>query len=196
MVASVSSRTSIGSGFSYPLGINCPTHLHRLVALCGIRLRIRLAHAKDRRDQSKEQGMRAVMMPLIFFIASNASAQQVYKCVRGSEVSYQSAACDGTQKVARQWDATPEPEPTADELRQRQLKNQIDQAESTWLSRAAGTDRMRSASNQRNAGSRKSSMSRCDAAKARREAKLKSVGLKRTFDLLQKLDDAVNDACK
>jgi hypothetical protein len=39
-------------------------------------------------------------------------------------------------------------------------------------------------------------MSRCDAAKARREAKLKAVGLKRTFDLLRKLDDAVNEACK
>ena len=39
-------------------------------------------------------------------------------------------------------------------------------------------------------------MSRCDAAKARREAKLKSVGLKRTFDLLRKLDDATNEACK
>jgi hypothetical protein len=141
--------------------------------------------------------MRAVMMPLIFFIASNASAQQqVYKCVRGSEVSYQSAACDGTQKVARQWDATPQPEPTADELRQRQLKSQRDYIESAQLSRAAGSGRKRFANNQRESGSGKSSVSRCDAAKARRETKLKSVGLKRTFDLLRKLDDAVNEACK
>lgn len=141
--------------------------------------------------------MRAVMMPLIFFIVSNASAQQVYKCVRGSEVSYQSAACDGTQKVARQWDATPQAEPTADELRQRRLKSQHDRTESAQLSRAAGTSRKRSASNQReSSGTRKSSVSRCDTAKARREAKLKSIGLKRTFDLLRKLDDAVNEACK
>lgn len=140
--------------------------------------------------------MRAVIAPLIVFIAFNVSAQQVYKCVRGSEVSYQSTACDGTQKVARQWDAPPEPEPTTDELRQRQLKSQRDSAESAQLSRAAGTNRKRYASNQRESGSRKSSMSRCDAAKARREAKLKSVGLKRTFDLLRKLDDAVNEACK
>ena len=140
--------------------------------------------------------MRAVMVPLIFFIASNASAQQVYKCVRGSEVSYQSAACDGTQKVVRQWDATPEPEPTIDELRQRQLKSHRGSAESIQPSRAAGTGRKRSASNQRESGSRKPSVSRCDAAKARREAKLKSVGLKRTFDLLRKLDDTVNEACK
>lgn len=140
--------------------------------------------------------MRVAIVSLGFFIASTASAQQVYKCVRGSEVSYQSAACEGTQKVARQWDATPEPEPTADELRQRQLKSQSDQAESAWLSRAAGTDRARFASNRGNPTSRKPRISRCDAAKARREAKLRSVGLKRTFDLLRKLDDAVNEACK
>jgi hypothetical protein len=136
------------------------------------------------------------MVPFILFIASNASAQQVYKCVRGNEVSYQSTACDGTQKVVRQWDATPEPEPTSDELRQRQLKSQRGSAQSAQLSRAAGSGRKRYASNHRESWSRKPGVSRCDAAKARREAKLKSVGLKRTFDLLRKLDDIVNEACK
>ena len=140
--------------------------------------------------------MRIVMALFVFLAASTASAQQVYKCVRGSEVSYQSAACDANQKVARQWDATPEPGPTADELRQRQLKNQLGQAESARLSRAAGRDRARSAGNRATPAGRKPRISRCDAAKARREAKLKSVGLKRTFDLLRKLDDAVNEACK
>ena len=140
--------------------------------------------------------MRAVMVSLVFFVVSTASAQQVYKCVRGSKVSYQSAACEDTQKIARQWDAAPEPEPTAEELRQRQSKSQIDRAESAWLSRAAGTDRRSSASNRGSLVNRKPHISRCDTAKARREAKLKSVGLKRTFDLLRKLDDAVNEACK
>lgn len=138
--------------------------------------------------------MHVVFLSFIFFAASAANAQQVYKCVNGSEVSYQSAACYGTWKVARQWDATPEP--AADQLRQHQPKSQRKRTESAQPSRTAGTDRTRSASNQRSAGSRKSSLSRCDAAKARREAKLKSVGLKRTFDLLRKLDDTVNEACK
>lgn len=140
--------------------------------------------------------MRIVMALFVFLVASTASAQQVYKCVRGNEVSYQSAACDATQKVARQWDATPEPEPTADELRQRQSKNQFGRTESAWLSRAAGTDRPRPTGNRATRAGRKPGVSRCDAAKARREAKLRSVGLKRTFDLLRKLDDAVNEACK
>ncbi len=140
--------------------------------------------------------MRTVMVSMVslIFIASNASAQQVYKCVRGSEVSYQSAACDETQKIVRQWNATPEP--TTDGLRQRQQKSQRDRPETVRLSHAAGTGRTRSVGNQRNPTGRKSSMSRCDAAKARRAAKLESIGLKRTFDLLRKLDDAVNAACK
>ncbi len=36
----------------------------------------------------------------------------------------------------------------------------------------------------------------CRAAKARRQAELKRVGLKRTFDLLRRLDDEVWDVCK
>ena len=132
--------------------------------------------------------MRMVILSLIFFAVSTASAQQVYKCVNGSEVSYQSAACDGTWKAAKQWDATPEPlEPTTDGFRQRQPESR---------GSATSTNRQRSASNRRNPGSRKPKTSRCDAARARREAKLESVGLKRTFDLLRKLDDAVNEACK
>lgn len=138
----------------------------------------------------------AIVVSLIYLIASNAGAQQqVYKCVRGNEVSYQSAACDGTQKVARKWEATPDPRPTADELRQRQSGIQRDR-EPAQSSRAAGEGRQRSGRNPRSPGSRKSGLSRCDAAKARREAKLQSVGLKRTFDLLRRLDDAVNEACK
>ena len=36
----------------------------------------------------------------------------------------------------------------------------------------------------------------CRAAKAKRQAELKRVGLKRTFDLLRRLDDEVWDVCK
>lgn len=36
----------------------------------------------------------------------------------------------------------------------------------------------------------------CRAAKVRRQAELKRVGLKRTFDLLRRLDDEVWDVCK
>lgn len=55
VAASGFSRNRINSGFSYPVEVECPTHLHRLVALCRIRPRIRLAHAKDWRYQEKSR---------------------------------------------------------------------------------------------------------------------------------------------
>lgn len=139
-----------------------------------------------------------ILIVLFMILVAPAKAQQVYKCVKGKDVSYQSAPCDATQTVARQWDATPESGPSDEHLRQRerQLPGQRERVESARPSRVAGTQRIRSANNQRNPNSGKHSMSRCDTAKSRREAKLKAVGLKRTFDLLRKLDDAVNDACK
>lgn len=150
----------------------------------------------DRHHKLKELQMRASMLLVMVMAASAANAQQVYKCVSGKDVSYQSAPCGATQTVAGQWDATPEPEPSAEELKQLELKRKHGRAESAWLSHVAGTDRARSVHRGRQSSSVRSSLSRCDVAKARREAKLKSVGLKRTFDLLRKLDDSVYEACK
>ena len=150
----------------------------------------------DRHYKLKEQQMRALALLLMVLVASAANAQQVYKCVGGKNVSYQSIPCGATQIVARQWDAIPEPEPSTEELHQRQLKRERERAESAWLSRAAGTDQVRSVRRSRGSVHGQSRMSRCDAAKERRETRLKSVGLKRTFDLLRKLDDAVYEACK
>lgn len=132
--------------------------------------------------------MRAVVLLVMLLLAPAIDAQQIYKCVRDREVSYQSAPCDRTQNLVRQWDATPEREPTA--------RDPDDRVDSARPRRVAGTHRARSTSNQRNTETRKPSLSRCDAAKARRETKLKAVGLKRTYDLLSKLDDVVNEACK
>lgn len=140
--------------------------------------------------------MRAAILLFMFLVAPAGKAQQVYKCVKGRDVSYQSEPCAGTQKIAKQWDATPEPEPSAEALSQRQLKSGRERAGTARRSSAAGTQRTRSASHRQNPKARKPRMSRCDAAKARREAKLKAVGLKRTFDLLRKLDEAVNEACR
>ena len=128
--------------------------------------------------------MRAAIAFWIFFIAPLANAQQVYKCAKGRDVSYQSAPCDGTQTLVKRWEAAPEPEPPAIESSPRQPQRKRPERDSRPP---------------RLGGSRTGTVSadnRCRAAKARREAKLVSVGLKRTFDLLRKLDDAVHEACK
>lgn len=150
----------------------------------------------DRHHKPKELQMRASILLVLVMVAPATSAQQVYKCVGGKDVSYQSAPCGATQTVARQWDATPEPGPSAEDLRQLESKREQGRAESAWLSRAAGTDRTRHVRGSRQSSNVRPKASRCDAAKSRREARLMAVGLKRTFDLLRKLDDAVHEACK
>jgi hypothetical protein len=136
-----------------------------------------------------EQGMRAAIVFCIFLIAPSGNAQHVYKCAKGRDVSYQSAPCDGTQALVKQWEAEPEsepePQPSTVEPDHRQSKRRRPVANS-------GASR----SGVRTISSISVADRRCRAAKARREARLISVGLKRTFDLLHKLDDAVHEACK
>lgn len=138
--------------------------------------------------------MRIVVLSLLFFIAPPGNAQQIHKCVKGREVSYQSAPCDATQSLVKQWDATPEP--STAELGHNQEKRRQYEAKSAQTGRAAGERRTRSGSRAGRKSSINAADKRCNAAKARREAKLASVGLKRTFDLLRKLDDTVHEACK
>ncbi len=137
----------------------------------------------------------AVMVALL--ACGNASAQSVYKCIdRHGATSYQSAPCDHADRTARQWDAPPDPPPSAEQLRARAAQREHDRAESDYLSRRAGTYGNTAA---RASGTTVRTPSRgnaCEAAKAHRERTLAAVGLKRTFDLLRKLDDAVYDACK
>jgi len=145
---------------------------------------------------NKDDHMRSFILALALLFPVAASAQQVYKCVKGKDVSYQSAPCGPTQTVARQWDATPDPEPTADQIAQREATRKQGAAESAQLRRAAGTNQTRSTGRSSNRTSISAADARCNAAKERRANKLEAVGLKRTFDLLRKLDDAVHSACK
>lgn len=140
--------------------------------------------------------MRAAILSLLFFIAPAGNAQQIHKCVKGGEMSYQSAPCDASQSLVKQWDATPELEPSAVELGHNQAKRRQEETKSAQSGRAANGRRARSGSRAGKKSSINAADKRCSAAKARREAKLISVGLKRTFDLLRKLDDAVHEACK
>ena len=134
--------------------------------------------------------MRAAILFLILLVAPPGHAQHVYKCAKGRDVSYQSALCDGTQSLVKQWEAIPELEPSTAEPRHRQAKRRQSGADSASRSRTRLGNRPRTISPISAADNR------CRAAKAHREAKLISVGLKRTFDLLRKLDDDVHGACK
>ncbi|UHQ21482.1 DUF4124 domain-containing protein [Lysobacter sp. 5GHs7-4] len=129
----------------------------------------------------------------MFLLPAATQASHLYKCVApGGAVSYQSATCE-TGAAARVWDATPQPLPDAAERSKQREAQRRGQADSRYLSRLAGTDRP---------GRARASVIRlgagrdCDAARARRERKLATVGMERDYELVSALNDAVFDACK
>lgn len=126
--------------------------------------------------------------------ATPAWAQTVQKCTGpDGHVTLTSGACPDGQRQAASYDATPEvmtPERAAELERRRQQ----DDANSRYLQSLAPRGGA-STRGQRYSG-RASRHGACDAAKARREDTLRRVGLKRTHDLLRKLDDQVYEACK
>lgn len=108
----------------------------------------------------------------------------VYRCVDAAgHVSLQSQPCGPGQRTTKAIAAPPEVEPPRRALPS--AARNVPQAQvTTW--------RGPSAEEQRRAAARV----RCTTARAQREATLKAVGLRRTFDLLRQLDDAVARACK
>ena len=126
--------------------------------------------------------MRLVILLLLFLTALSSQAQQVYKCVSGNEVAYQSRPCAPSQRMIRHWDAVPYAPPPEVKLAA---------VRATHKPKAVRSRSTRNASPRPDPAD-----ARCNAARARRDAKLKAVGLKRTFDLLRRLDDAVHDACR
>lgn len=127
-------------------------------------------------------------------LAMPAWAQTVQKCTgRDGHVTFTSSACPDGQRKAASYDATPEvmTEERAAELERRRRQ---DDANSRYLQSLAprGGRSTPGYWPSRNDSRR----SGCDAAKARREETLRRVGLKRTHDLLRKLDDQVYEACK
>ena len=128
----------------------------------------------------------------LLLVVPAVNAQQVYKCVgKGGALSYQSEPCAGG-KASKTWAATPEPEPTNDELWRRHYAKKRAAAESRYLSNLAGRSRsgsgqaatITSSSGNRNA---------CEDAKARRD---RAVTNDTGIDGRRAWNDHVYDACK
>ncbi|MUV14380.1 hypothetical protein [Noviluteimonas gilva] len=116
----------------------------------------------------------------------------VYKCVgKGGAVSFQSFPCAADESTRAAYDAQPD---TQRDIEIAQAKRDVAVRRAKVMSRIAGTDRptytVASSSNF------DADRARCEAAKAHREDTLRRVGLRRTYDLLQRLDEMVREACK
>lgn len=141
--------------------------------------------------------MKRFLAIALLILMSPVGAQNLYRCVdyRGG-VSIQDAPCPATSRETR--------------------RVAIDAYEETETSRAARSSAIRRAQASRQAGSflpaskatRAQSRARpmpwepdrnnkaCEDAKAYRETMLRILGLKRTYEDLQRLDEGVNRACK
>jgi len=114
---------------------------------------------------------------------------------QGGAVGFYSGPCPAGYQQAKTWDAKPDPEPTYEQLQAREYQRQQAAAESAYLSRRAGTSGGGASGHRvRMDGARNAAA--CDAAKASRESTLAAVGMRRTYDLLQRLDNNVREACK
>lgn len=137
-----------------------------------------------------EQGMfaRWAICAALAALPAVASAQ-VFKCVRGKDVSYQSAPCASDQVAVREWQSVDYAPPTAADLQR------IRDTEQATRQRDA---RLRSGGNTR-AGQAKavpSRIGRCDEAKAFRDRELYKLGPRRSIEQLRAWDGYVAAACR
>ena len=115
-------------------------------------------------------------------VPASRQLPMVYRCVgKGGTVSLQSQPCPVGQRVTRAIYAPPDAEP----IRRPTAVSRAPAQASTY---SFGTP---PANDERALG-----RAACASAKANREDTLARVGLRRTYDLLQRLDAAVYEACK
>jgi hypothetical protein len=120
--------------------------------------------------------------------AVQAKADDIHVCIDAEGMkSYQNAPCAQGQRTLSVRSYETKPEDPALTARTAAIQQEMDRR-----NRPGGkTTAMRSTVSRRPTGP-----TPCQAAKAKREATLKRVGLKRTYDLLSQLDSEVWEVCK
>lgn len=121
--------------------------------------------------------------------AAPARAQSVQKCVAADgHVSFTSGACGAGERLEATYEAVPERVPARSAVAPRGSAEARTQRRSMQDRPAARAPRTHARP--------ALAPDRCQAARDRRERTLARVGLKRTFDLLRRLDDEVRAACR
>jgi hypothetical protein len=120
------------------------------------------------------------MTLMLLLLSGTAHAETMYRCVgKGGAVSYQDYPCEKGAKMTGAVEFMPERVPAY------RPPQQIIPPRALNVGSPLGAH----VPMQRNP-------SACDSAKAYREQTLRQVGLRRTYELLQRLDENVRVACK
>lgn len=126
-----------------------------------------------------------LLIGLLLFLLPHAQAESLYRCVgHDGAVSYQSQPCAARQRLDRVVEYRAEPGAARSggvpEVSRRQPRR---------YANGSGGNRMV------HVGSASSASQRCRAGKAKREASLQRLGLKRSYDQLSALDTEVRAVC-
>lgn len=157
-------------------------HIIRLVP-AGVR------QALHRRGSLGRLGLLAVLVA-----APLASAQTIYTCVDAKgHKTFQNSPCPAGMRIDRARDYDEAPVDPRLEAQTRQTQREMDAR-----NRAANQDTVTTqvVVAPRGEDARDRQRRRCAEARAYRERELERVGLRRTYDLLSRLDRMVFDACK
>ena len=122
-----------------------------------------------------------------------AASQTVQKCIAADgHVTLTSGACADGHRLAGTYDAVPE---ASEPVVAAQARLRASPRASGYPAPAQVAPRVRSRVSRSPAGNN-TAAKRCKSAREHREQTLRRVGLKRTFDLLRRLDDDVWAACR
>lgn len=146
--------------------------------------------------------MKWIFSALMLLAASAHAQDAIRKCVDAKgHASFQNPACPAGSREEWSQAYTPEPTLTHEQQRARTLADQKRRQEADNMARMAGRNhRLQSRRTSSSAAvipvENSSNISRCNAAKARRQRQLDVMGLDRNYDRLSRLDAMVREACK
>lgn len=131
------------------------------------------------------------LFPLFLLLcwSFGVSAQAIYKCVGKGPPVYQNVPCSPSHRVAAVRPYEPAYVDPSIEARNRRTQQQMDQRNET---RSVNGGLVASASGDARGAKRAG----CETAKRQRKATLDSLGLRRTYDILSRLDAMVAKACQ
>ncbi|MGH6611531.1 MAG: hypothetical protein ACRECQ_14880 [Burkholderiaceae bacterium] len=142
------------------------------------------------------QGKQAFLVVMALAMAGPALAQVVYRCEHRDKVSLQTHPCETR---ARQTVKRIEPIPSDPQATQRRARIEAEMDRRNAAAKAyageSSTRRRTYYNGPLVSTSNDPAEARCAIAKAERDDTLRRVGLRRNFDLLRRLDEAVRAAC-
>lgn len=128
---------------------------------------------------------------LLALVPFMAGAQQVYKCVKGSDVAYQSAPCEDGRTEERSWAHGSYQPPQQADLQRIRETQQATARRDKRTSRSSPKRRVAAATK---AG--KSTIGRCQEAKDHRDRELYKLGPRKSIEDLRSWDGYIAEACK